>query len=138
MRCVPADHPYVVRAIGPQGEPHDGLVVLPEITGADGLWWPPALFDPVRREAALGGVDVVHVHFGVEQVPLHDMRATSSTCSAAAVINGDADAYGSSRPSMYTVPRLASSRRMSVAGDPADGFPHVDRARLRIPVEEHP
>lgn len=76
MRCVPSDHPYIVRAIGPQGEPHDGLVVLPEITGADGLWWPPALFDPVRREAALGGVDVVHVHFGVEQVPLHDKRAT--------------------------------------------------------------
>ncbi|ROR52954.1 hypothetical protein EDD41_0073 [Luteococcus japonicus] len=76
VRCVPADHPYVARAIGPHGESHDEVVVLQEITGADGLWWPPALFDPARREAALDGADVVHVHFGVEQVPLHDMLAT--------------------------------------------------------------
>ncbi|GAA1380223.1 hypothetical protein GCM10009638_24430 [Luteococcus sanguinis] len=55
--------------------------------------------------------------------------AVSSTCSAAAVINGEADAYGSSRPSMYTVPRLASSCRMSVAGEPADG---TQRRRISV------
>ncbi|MEL4505995.1 glycosyltransferase [Luteococcus sp. H138] len=76
VRCVPANHPYVATAIGPQGHTHDGLLVLDEIPDADGFWWPPALFDPARRDAALAGADVVHVHFGVEQVPLWEFRAT--------------------------------------------------------------
>ena len=47
--------------------------------------------------------------------------AVSSTCSAIAVISGDADAYGSSRPSRYTVPPRPIRSVRSVAGRPGPG-----------------
>src|SRR4051794_7422351 len=47
--------------------------------------------------------------------------AMSGTCSGVAVINGDADAYGSSLPSRYTVPRSEMTCLISVAGRPSPG-----------------
>ena len=54
-------------------------------------------------------------------------RAVSSTCSATAVISGGAEAYGSSRPSRYTVPRRRISSARSVAARPGPG-----RQRVRM------
>ena len=51
--------------------------------------------------------------------------AVSRTCSATAVISGAAEAYGSSRPSRYTVPRRRISSARSVAGRPGPGTQRV-------------
>lgn len=78
--CVPADHPYVAHAIGRPGPRVDGLEVLPDHIPASrppGQWWPPTALDPGALEARISrdGVDVLHVHFGFESVPLEDLRA---------------------------------------------------------------
>lgn len=84
--CVPAGHPYVASSIATPGVVDDGVLVLPDVipdTRPPGQWWPPVALDPTVLAAWLDGaghpsgarVDVLHVHFGVEGVPVGDLEA---------------------------------------------------------------
>lgn len=84
--CVPAGHPYVASSIATPGVVDDGVLVLPDVVPAGrpaGQWWPPVALDPAVLAGWLDGdghplggrVDVIHVHFGVEGVPLDDLEA---------------------------------------------------------------
>lgn len=75
---MPAGHPYVVCAVGPPGAPVDGLEILPDVIPPGrppGQWWPPVALHPPTLQARIlaDGVDVLHVHFGFESVPLEDL-----------------------------------------------------------------
>lgn len=72
VASVPAAHPYVAAITPPD------VQVLPDPTppgAARGQWWPPQVLEPAWLERNAGSFDVVHVHFGLESLPLDTVRA---------------------------------------------------------------
>ena len=72
VQPVPGAHDYVQGVAGAL----PGVTLLPDppprVRGArPGQWWPPAVLDPSwwSRPDRSGTTDVLHVHFGFEQVP---------------------------------------------------------------------
>lgn len=68
VASIPAAHPYVSSVVDPAR-----VTVLrdPVPAGATqpGQWWPPQWLEPDYLESRLGGVDLVHVHFGFDSHP---------------------------------------------------------------------
>ncbi|MEO5901828.1 MAG: glycosyltransferase [Ilumatobacteraceae bacterium] len=64
---IPAEHPYVRHTLGVV---HD-VVVLDDPTTP---WWPPRSLDPVWVREHRATFDLVHVHFGFEQIPSEQLR----------------------------------------------------------------
>lgn len=78
---VPAGHPFVVSSTDP-----DRVALRPDpvVPGATlpGQWWPPRWLDPAYIKANIAEIDVLHVHFGFETVPVADLRAVIETLRA--------------------------------------------------------
>lgn len=78
VQPVPGAHDYVQGVAGAL----PGVTLLPDppprVRGArPGQWWPPAVLDPSwwSRPDRSGTTDVLHVHFGFEQVPTERLEA---------------------------------------------------------------
>lgn len=75
IASLPCSHPYV-RHLSPVGG-DAGVLRLPDppVPGAPaGQWWPSPLLEPSWWHAHAAGVDVLHVHFGVEHRTAEQLR----------------------------------------------------------------
>ncbi|MCV7424211.1 hypothetical protein H7K45_27010 [Mycobacterium yunnanensis] len=73
VASVPAAHPYVAAVVDTSRVTLLPDPVPPGATMA-GQWWPPRFLDPEYLRDHVDSVDVLHVHFGFEAIPVADLQ----------------------------------------------------------------
>ncbi len=103
VASVPSAHPYVEH-LGADVE----RLPDPPVPGAEpGQWWPPGVLDAEWIAAHAGRFDLVHVHFGLESLPLERLEDAFAALRAAG------------RPLVHTVHDLENPQLADQAGHTA-------------------